>query len=311
MADNSYKADSITVLKDLEAVNHISTQISKRGDIKRMSKMLNIDQAALARRLDEARILRKIPNLNKSKLVPLARTKLDRELDIFLKHNDINKLSTRTIYRSINSWRYELSSNPKKLLTEEQHNLIIGSLLGDASVRQRNKNCSFRVAHSKTHESYLLWKSNILSEFGQANLQSYKKILNNRTLITIEFSTKTHSVFNYYRNLFYKNGRKVVSNEILELLNPQSLAIWICDDGSYDTTQGYIVLCTNCYSLNEHEIMKEYFNEVWNLNPTIGFRDNKYYYLRFKQKDTQKLIKIIKPFIPKSMLYKIGGQNDK
>ena len=36
----------------------------------------------------------------------------------------------------------------------------------------------------------------------------------------------------------------------------------------------------------------------------------KYYYLRFKQNDTKKLIEIIKPFIHKSMLYKIGEKNE-
>ena len=34
--------------------------------------------------------------------------------------------------------------------------------------------------------------------------------------------------------------------------------------------------------------------------------DKKYYYLRFKQEDSKKLIEIIKPFIINSMKYKIG-----
>ncbi len=52
--------------------------------------------------------------------------------------------------------------------------------------------------------------------------------------------------------------------------------------------------------------MKEFFIEKFGLNPTIGFRDGKYYYLRFSKKDSRKLIEIIKPFIPKGMEYKIG-----
>ncbi|MEK6820204.1 MAG: hypothetical protein AABX71_00655, partial [Nanoarchaeota archaeon] len=119
----------------------------------------------------------------------------------------------------------------------------------------------------------------------------------------------THSVFNYYRKLFYLNNRKIITKEILEQLNPKSLAIWVCDDGSYDNTQGYIVLCTNAYSLEEHKLMKEFFKEKFELDPTIGFRNNKYYFLRFKQQDSKKLIEIIKPFIPKCMGYKIGEKN--
>ena len=55
----------------------------------------------------------------------------------------------------------------------------------------------------------------------------------------IDFATKTHPVFNHYRILFYNSGRKKITNEILEQLNPRSLAIWICDDGSYENRQGY------------------------------------------------------------------------
>ena len=121
----------------------------------------------------------------------------------------------------------------------------------------------------------------------------------------IYLSTRTHPVFNYYRELFYINNKKTITKQILNQLNPRSLAIWVCDDGSYNNKQGYIILCTNSYSLEEHELIKEFFKERFSLDPTIGFRDNKYYYLRFKQEDSKKLIKIIKPFIPKSMKYKI------
>ncbi|MEK6933135.1 MAG: hypothetical protein AABW56_05080, partial [Nanoarchaeota archaeon] len=134
--------------------------------------------------------------------------------------------------------------------------------------------------------------------------------LNGHNIETLELATATHYVFNYYRKLFYKNGKKIITRDILNLLNPRSLAIWICDDGSYDNRQGYIVLCTNSFTLEEHKIMQKYFREVWGLIPTIGFRDKKYYYLRFKQEDSKKLIEIIKPFIPKFMKYKIGEKND-
>ena len=123
----------------------------------------------------------------------------------------------------------------------------------------------------------------------------------------INLATKTHSIFNYYRNLFYKEGKKVVIQDILNQLNPQSLAIWICDDGSYNNKQGYIILCTNSFSFEEHELIKKFFEKRFDLSPTIGFRDGRYYYLRFKQEDSKKLIEIIKPFIPESMIYKIGG----
>ena len=111
--------------------------------------------------------------------------------------------------------------------------------------------------------------------------------------------------------IFYnKSGTKIVTKELLEKINPRSLAIWLCDDGSYCQAQKYIILCTNSYSLEEHKLMKKYFKDFLSLDPTIGFRDKKYYYLRFKVEDTKKLVEIVKPFIIPSMKYKIGEENE-
>ena len=117
---------------------------------------------------------------------------------------------------------------------------------------------------------------------------------------------KTHPVFNYYRKLFYKNNFKAICQDLLEHLNSRSLAIWTCDDGSFSKKQGYIILCTNSFNFEEHKLMKEFFNKRFGLTPTIGFRDKKYYYLRFNKEDSRKLIEIVRPFVPDCMKYKIG-----
>ena len=56
--------------------------------------------------------------------------------------------------------------------------------------------------------------------------------------------------------------------------------------------------------------MKEFFNKKFGLDPTIGFRDGKYYFLRFKKDDSKRLISLIKSFIPESMKYKIGERKN-
>ena len=312
MEKTSYKAESITILKDLQAVrekydlNWLASQINNRGSIIKLSKKLNINRATLRRAIVESNMIFLFPKLSKSKVNSLSTLKTRRELILFTKSYDIYKLSVRKLYKLVKNYRKKLESNPNLLLTKSQHNLIIGDLLGDANIKQREKNCSFRVGHSRKQKKYLYWKYNILKEFIKNTLYWNIRNLNDRTIETLEFATFTHIVFNYYRKLFYKNGIKTVTREILNLLNPRSLAVWLCDDGSYCKKYRYIILSTNSFSLNEHEIMKKYFEEVWGLSPTIGFRDNKYYYLRFKVEDTKKLISIVRPFILKVMKYKIG-----
>lgn len=302
--------ENLQSIRDNFDINELSEQIKKRGDKIKLAKTFGIDRAALCRAISEAKILSIFPNIEKSKSVPLSKLKTYKEKVLFSEKYNINKLEVRTINRLIKKWRRLLEDNPRTLLTDKQHDLIIGTVLGDGNIRQRDKNCSFRVGHTKKQEKYLYWKYSLFREFTKLSPNWNIRKLNDHIIKTLEFSTFTHQIFNYYRRLFYKNDRKHVTREILNMLTPRSLAIWVCDDGCFEKRQGYIIFCTNSYSLEEHEIIKKYFEEIWGLSPTIGFRDKKYYYLRFKQDDTKKLIKIIKPYIPSSMKYKIGEENE-
>lgn len=315
-AKKSYGAESIKVLEDLEGVRknfdiiELSNKIKQKGDILILSKELKIRPRILQSAFDEARILKILPNIEKSKAGILARLRTNREVKIFSQKYDLEKISARQLIKLIQKWNLDVQKNPFLLLTQEEHDLIVGSLLGDAGIRQREKNSCFRVSHSIKQKNYSQIKFDVLKEFNFSEFSERKRKIKSRVVDFIDLSTKTHSVFNYYRNLFYaKGGIKKINSEILNQLNPRSLAYWICDDGSYSNKQGYVILCTNSFSLEEHKLIKKFFNKRFGLNPTIGFRDDKYYYLRFKQEDSKKLIEIVKPYIPKSMLYKIGELN--
>lgn len=315
MADG-YNASEIKVLEGLEGVRkrfdivELSRKIKRKGDLLILSKELKIRPRILSEAVEEGRILKILPNIEKSKASILARLRTDREVKLFSKKHDLGKTSARKLRNLIRKWNLEIQKNPHLLITQEEHDLIIGSLMGDASVRQRERNSCFRFSHSLKQKEYSEWKAQFLTEFNISEFREVKRRIGNSFIHAIDFSTKTHPLFNYYRNLFYNSGRKAITPGILNQLNPQSLAIWVCDDGSYSKTQGYIIICTNSYTLKEHKLMKDFFKERFNLDPTIGFRDKKYYYLRFKQEDSKKLVDIIRPFITKSMLYKIGGENE-
>ncbi|MBI2507721.1 hypothetical protein HYV89_02100 [Candidatus Woesearchaeota archaeon] len=305
--NNEEKIKDLPSLRREFDLNRLNERVTKRGDVEEISKKLKINRTVLSRGLYENRILSIFPDLNKSKVVSMSTIWLERELKVFSGIYDIQRLSTRKLYKKVKEWRRRLKLNPRLLLTDSQHDLIIGSILGDGYVRKRDKNCNFRVGHSDKQKEYLLWKYMTLKEFTSSEPKfSLRRFKENKSIKTLELSTFTHPVFSYYRRLFYPNEKKIVSRKILNLLTPRSLAYWVCDDGSYNNRQGYIVLCTNSYNLEEHEIMRKYFQEVWDLDPTIGFRDGKYYYLRFKQEDSKRLISIIKQFIPEGIEYKIG-----
>jgi len=309
----TYSAEDIKVLEGLEGVrkmfdsSEFSSCIKKRGDTLILSKELKIKQRSLYAFFEEKRILSIFPNLQKSKANVLSRLKTNRELGFFSKSYDVYSISVRKLYELVKIWNNDVQLNPLKILSGEEHELILGTILGDASVKQRDKNNCLRISHSLKQKDYLIEIKNKLQDFEVSEFSERTRNINNRELKVIDFSTKTHPIFNYYRNLFYKNGVKVINSDILSQLTARSLSYWICDDGSFCNKQKYFILCTNSYTFEEHKLIKEFFNNKFGLNPVIGFRDNKYYYLRFNKQDSQKLINIIKPYIPESMVYKIGG----
>lgn len=312
---SDYTGKSIQVLEGLEGVRkkydvvELSKKIKKKGDVLILSKELKIKPRVLSLAVEEGRILSFFPNIHKSKANALSRLRTDRELLKFSGIYNVNKLSARKLYVIVKQWNKDIQKNPKLLVSDEEHDIIIGTILGDASIRQREKNSCLRFSHSIKQRKYCSWKMEKLNKFNISEFREVKRKIKGGFINAIDFSTKTHPVFNYYRNLFYKRGRKIVTKELLDQLNSRSLAIWVCDDGSYSTKQGYIILCTYSFNLEEHKLMKKFFKERFGLDPTIGFRDGKYYYLRFKQEDSRKLIKIIMEFTPKCMKYKIGEKN--
>lgn len=309
-----YSTSNNEILRNLELVrkkydlNWLLEESKKYSSILKFSKEIGISESALKRAINEVTILKKFPGLDKCKSQLISHFRIKKELELFTRIYNIYQNPFRKLRKIIKDWDNSLEKNPFILLNQLQHDVLIGTLLGDGNVRKRWGLSYFRCSHSEKQKGYLLWKYNLFKEFTKSDIHTSKR--KNR-LNMFDFQTLSNRIFNYYYSLFYKNGKKIITAEILNKLNPMSIAIWICDDGSYCNKQGNIILCTNCFSLEEHKLIKNYFKEKWNLDPTVGFRDKKYYYLRFKKQDSIKLINIIKNFIPvKEMFYKIGEKND-
>lgn len=290
-------------------LNELLQEVNRKGDAQKLVEKYHFkNHSILARALNEAKILSIFPDIEKSKAPPLSTFRVDKELDLFVRLHDIWKLQVRELRKAVFEWKDLLSKNPRLLLTQRQHDVLIGMLMGDGNLRLRDKNALFRVEHSEKQRGYLFWTYHLFKEFTLR--EPSETLRKNHKSLFYSFTTFTHPVFNYYYCLFYKNGPKMITKEILEMLTPQSLAVWICDDGSYSNSGEHIILCTNSFSLQEHKLMQRYFKEKWSLNCSIRFRDQKYYYLSFYKEDTKKLIKIIENYIPIDELrYKIGEKN--
>ena len=77
----------------------------------------------------------------------------------------------------------------------------------------------------------------------------------------------TFEAFNYYHDLFYCNNKKVVPDNIEELLTARSLAYWAMDDGHAERS-GFI-FNTNCFTLKEVQLLIKALKNKFDLNCSI------------------------------------------
>lgn len=107
-----------------------------------------------------------------------------------------------------------------KDLSDIQKSIMIGSMLGDGSIRKEKRSSySFRLSHCKEQKEYSDWKT----KFFQGSIYT-------RSDGAVLFSSEASQAFLPYYEDYYEFGRKcVVPNNVV--LDPISIAVWFQDDG--------------------------------------------------------------------------------
>lgn len=201
------------------------------------------------------------------------------------------------------SQNHELRAIP---FSHRQKEIALGSLLGDAYLRPSGNSYTLSFTHGEKQKQYLEWK---LSEFENfvTTKTFYKHITNfHGNSPTYSFSTITHPYLLELHSLCYPDGVKHISQQWLDLLTPLSLAVWYMDDGSLNKRYGTIVLCTNCFSTDEHAMMIDYFISHYDIEPKIEHRRNGQVILRINASQSRQFRNIISPYVPNCMSYKLG-----
>lgn len=209
-----------------------------------------------------------------------------------------------------------LSFKKNLSLSSLQKDLILGSMLGDGTMRkgENAKNVNFKIEHGLKQRNYTFWKYNLLKSFVLTPPKiSFRYKKENGKLVKYPksywFRTVRHQEFTRIYNKFYtkdgyKNGRKIIPKDLVKSLNPFSLAVWIMDDGSYNNKR--IDISTYSFTLKEIKFLQNVFLENFGVVSSFYKDRDKGYRIFFNQKETSKIIKTISPYIINSMKYKIG-----
>jgi hypothetical protein len=213
-----------------------------------------------------------------------------------------------------------------KELSAIQHEIVLGSLLGDASLSKLltdKCNSMFSESHTDPQYEYLLWKYEALKPFLVDKITSYKisKIIHVDGLIKADKNDRrnVHSINSYAHPTFTalerewylrdEEGHYILNAKSKRVkkvpenlkLTPLMVAVWFCDDGSQHKSTKSVRFATQGYRREDSKILVCKLKEI-GINSYVQNFANE---IRLYTESFLPFINLIKPFVPKCMSYKV------
>lgn len=239
-------------------------------------------------------------------------------------HNNLIQKPTLNEIESYNKSVFSLALKGEKLMTYKnqlkltplQKDVLIGTLLGDASIQSRRYAVKFE--QSFVQKEYLLDLYNVFKCYTGTG-PKYRVIRNNfhQTYgVSIWFRTYVHADFKFYYDLFYQlkqiKIKKSVPKNIHKFLTPRALAYWFMDDGTIDKYT--FVLNTQGFDLSDQKVLIKALKRNFKLTFQINKDKQKfkcYYRLRLKTEHAELFVQWVRPFILSSFYYKLRNYEEK
>jgi hypothetical protein len=244
-------------------------------------------------------------------------------------------LMTTALYKKLSGinkiFRYDLDNDTIKILTSdglskgtdyeafsaEAKSYIIGSLFGDGHVEPITENnytntFIYRVTHCWSQIGYIKYAYECLKPYssaisikkpGKKGLQDYH----------IQLTTIATKRLKEFRELFYPEEnyfkKDVMSEKVYSLLNWQSLAYWVMDDGKHRGAKYCFSICIgfqNHYTDERIEKMTSYLSGIFGID-FLWKKEKINYEIYVLRKDTSRLRKYLLPYILPEFYYKFDA----
>jgi recombination protein RecA len=183
-------------------------------------------------------------------------------------------------------------------LSEDQMKLIMGSLLGDGSLRYASDhNAAFRVGHGERQREYCEWKQRMLAPFAH-------KI--GRTGNGIGFDTIPMRQLAQLRDTVYAaEGRRTAPESLVQELDERAIAAWYCDDGTFGGSyarwgHGKASICVAGFSPEDRARLAARCEQLGMGRPTLSGQN-----LLFSGDRAHRFHEKIAPYVHPSLDYKL------
>ena len=182
-------------------------------------------------------------------------------------------------------------------LSGVQRQIIVGTLLGDGSMRRSRTNALLEINHSVRQRTYVDWKYDNLAGFV---LTPPKERPGNGGRIAYRFVTKSHPELTLiYRSFYGEKGKRVPTE--LEL-TPLTMAVWFMDDGSKSRRAVY--LNTQQFDLVSQERLLGMLSAQWGVQGSLH-RDKEYRRIWVRVESATTFVELIDPFVLPEFKYKL------
>jgi hypothetical protein len=185
---------------------------------------------------------------------------------------------------------------------------IIGLTLGDLHIRKQpaSTNVRFCFEQGLIHEEYILHLYELFKNYCMSGLKYSTRKPDKRTgniYSRVTFTTYSLPCLNIYHELFYRDGKKIIPNNIEELLTARALAYWAMDDGSKNKNNFYFN--TDSYTKEEVQLLIDALKNKFDLDTSMHKMTDSNYRIFIRVRSMSKFKDLVTPYFHESMMYKL------
>jgi hypothetical protein len=188
-------------------------------------------------------------------------------------------------------------------LTRIQKEVLIGTLLGDASLSWNTNKTKARIHFRQKKKAYIDHLYDLFKEFISTPPRQ------NKITGIWQCNTRGFAVFRFYKHQFYdENNKKVIPKLIHRWLTPRALAYWYMDDGcqKWPGHSSGVRFCTDCFFHCQVKQLATTLSDLYNVKTsTFHQRKDLRIYISGSGKNAIVFGQHLLPYIHPSMMYKI------
>lgn len=144
-----------------------------------------------------------------------------------------------------------------------QVKVLLGSLMGDGCLIENSSKSNYRyqTEHCNKQKDYVYWKYEIFKNFVLTPPRSHERTK------SWKFRTVSHTQFQHYHNMFYRDGKKILPNDLSFLKDPLTAAVWFMDDGG--RSKSGCLINTQNFTDDEALRMLEFFRKELKISANL------------------------------------------